>query len=134
VAERADEATGFRLGEERDAGKGKPERAALAAGGLAAILAGACCLGPLVLVSVGVSGAWLASFQLLEPYRPFFIGIAALALAFAGRRIYRPAAQCEPGDVCAVPRVRRGYKVGFWSVAVLLVFMLVYPYFAPLFY
>lgn len=134
MAERVNEAAGFRIGGQRDTTERKPERAALAAGGVAALLAGACCLGPLVLVSVGVSGAWLANFQLLEPYRPFFIGIAALALAFAWRRIYRPAAQCKPGEVCAMPRARRGYKVGFWSVAVLLVFMLVYPYFAPLFY
>src|SRR6185295_17066297 len=38
----------------------------LAAGGIAALLAGACCLGPFVLVSVGLGGAWLSNFQLLE--------------------------------------------------------------------
>ena len=110
------------------------ERIALAAGGVAALLAGACCLGPLVLVSLGVTGAWLAYLPRLEPYRPVFLGAAALALAFAWRRIYRPAAQCKPGEVCALPPVRRGYQIGFWSVATLLAFMFVYPYFAPLFY
>lgn len=35
----------------------KTSRGALAAGGLAAILASTCCLGPLVLVALGVSGA-----------------------------------------------------------------------------
>jgi mercuric ion transport protein len=84
-------------------------------------------------VSVGVGGAWLAYLPRLEPYRPVFLGIAALALAFAWRRIYRPAAECKPGEVCAIARVKRGYKVGFWSIALLLAFMFVFPYFLPLF-
>ena len=110
------------------------ERTALAAGGIAALLAGACCLGPFILVSIGFGGAWLANFQLLEPYRPFLIALALAALAFAAWRIYRPAEVCEPGTACAVPRVRRGYKVGFWIVGALLVLTLALPYYAPLFY
>lgn len=43
----------------------KRESAALAAGGLSAVLASACCLGPLVLVSLGLGGgAWVSN-----PYR-----------------------------------------------------------------
>lgn len=114
--------------------KSFPDSAALAAGGVAALLAGACCVVPLVLVSVGLGGAWLANLQLLEPYRPAFIGIALVALGFAGWRIYRPAAAREPGGVCAVPRARRGYRTGFWIVGALLLAMLGFPYLAPLFY
>lgn len=113
---------------------GAAERGLLALGGLGALLAGTCCLAPLALVSVGVSGAWLANFRLLEPYRPIFLGVALVSLAFAWKRIYRPAAQCEPGTVCAIPRVRRSYRIGFWSVVVLLALMFAYPYAMPLFY
>jgi len=134
VAEPLNQPATFATDEERDATKRKPERAALAAGGLAALLAGACCLGPLILVSIGMSGAGLAYLPRLEPYRPLFLAVGALALAFAWQRIYRPAAECKPGEVCAIPRVRRGYKIGFWSVAALLLVVFVYPYFAPLFY
>jgi mercuric ion transport protein len=116
------------------AGSTGSESAALAAGGIAALLAGACCVVPFVLVSIGVGGAWLASLQLLAPYRPVFIGIAIVALGFAWKRIYRPAQACEPGTACAVPRVRRGYKIGFWMVAALFLVMLTYPYYAPLLY
>ena len=49
-------------------------RGALAAGGLAAILASTCCLGPLVLITLGFSGAWIGNLTALEPYRPIFIG------------------------------------------------------------
>ena len=61
-------------------------------------------------------------------------GIAVLALSFAWRKIYRPAGQCEPGQVCAVPRVRRAYKITLWVVAALVLIAFASPYFAPLFY
>lgn len=110
------------------------ESVALTTGGIAALLTGACCVAPLVLVSIGIGGAWLATLRQLEPYQPVFIGVALVALAFAWKRIYRPTAECEPGEACTVPRVRRGYKIGFWAVALLLLVMLGYPYLAPLLY
>lgn len=108
--------------------------AALTVGGLAAILASTCCLGPLVLIAIGFSGAWIGNLAKLEPYRPIFIGIALVAMFFGWRAIYRPAAQCNPGDVCALPQTKRLYKVLFWIVAVLVLIALSFPYLAPLFY
>lgn len=110
------------------------EKSTLAVGGLAAVLASACCLGPLVLVALGLSGAWIGNLTLLEPYRPIFIGAALVALFFAYRRIYRPVADCKPGEVCALPQVRRSYKVLFWIVAALVLVALLFPYVLPLFY
>ena len=107
---------------------------ALFVGGLAAILASTCCLGPLLLVAVGLSGAWIGNLTRLEPYRPFFIGAAVVALFFAGRRIFRPAHACEPGEVCAVPSTRRIYKILFVTVSVLVLIALVFPYVVKLFY
>ncbi len=91
-------------------------RGALFAGGLSAILASTCCLGPLVLVALGFSGAWIGNLTVLEPYRPLFIGVALVALLFAWRRIFRPASACKPGEVCAIPQVRATYKLisGSW--------------------
>jgi len=86
--------------------RGPTGSGALFVGGLAALLASACCLGPLVLVALGLSGAWIGNLTLLEPYRPFFVAGALVALFFAGRRIFRPAKACQPGDVCALPRTR----------------------------
>jgi mercuric ion transport protein len=107
---------------------------ALFVGSLAAILASTCCLGPLVLVALGLSGAWIGNLTRLEPYRPFFIAGALIALFFAGRRIFRPAQDCKPGEVCAVPRTRRIYKVLFVTVSVLVLIALVFPYVVKLFY
>ena len=109
-------------------------RGALVAGGLAAILASICCLGPLVLIVLGFSGAWIVNLTVLEPYRPIFIGAALVAMFFAYRRIFRPAQACKPGEVCSIPRVRIAYKIIFWIVAVLVVVALAFPYVLPLFY
>lgn len=108
--------------------------AALATGGVAALLASACCLGPLVLVTLGVGGAWIGNLTALEPYRPIFLGAALLALALAYRRIFRPASLCRPNEVCAVPRVRRAYRVVFGVVVLLVAVGLGFPYLLPLFY
>ncbi len=113
---------------------GRTGSGALFVGGLAAILASTCCLGPLVLVALGLSGAWIGNLTRLEPYRPFFIAGALAALFFAGRRIFRPAQACLPGEVCAVPRNRLVYKIVFWMVSALVLVALVYPYVAKFFY
>jgi mercuric ion transport protein len=117
---------------DRDA-KHTTERTALAAGGVAALLAGTCCLGPLVLVSVGLGGAWLSQLQRLEPVQPVFVAAALASLAWAGWRLYRPAA-CAPGGICATPWARRGYRIAFWVIAALLLVVLVFPHIAWLFY
>lgn len=128
--------TSFLLGARRVklAAAGQRGRGALAAGGLAAILASTCCLGPLVLVLLGFSGAWIGNLTLLEPYRPFFIGGGLVALFFAYRQIFRKAPVCEPGEICAVPQVKRGYKMMFWIVVGLVGIALASPYVLPLFY
>src|SRR5712692_9226659 len=98
--------------------RGTKGRGALFVGGLAAILASTCCLGPLVLLMLGISGAWIANLTALEPYRP----------------IFRPAVRCQPGEVCAVPEVRATYKVLFGLVVVLLLVAVSYPWMAPYLY
>lgn len=114
----------------------KPQqgRGALFTGGLAAILASTCCLGPLVLLTLGFSGAWIGNLTLLEPYRPLFIGAALVALFFAWRRIYRSAQACKPGDICTLPQVLSSYKLIFWIVVALVLVALGFPYVLPLFY
>ncbi|CAM5368683.1 mercuric ion transporter MerT [Eoetvoesiella caeni] len=112
----------------------KTDSTTLAVGGLAAILASTCCLGPLVLVTLGFSGAWIGNLTALEPYRPWFIGAALVAMFFAWRRIYRPVQDCKPGQVCAMPQVRTTYKLIFWILAMLVVVALGFPYVLPFFY
>ena len=115
----------------------KAAKTTLAGGALAAIVASACCLGPLVLVTVGISGAWISNLTALEPYRPVFIGVALAFMALAYRQIFIKARQpeaCEPGTLCALPATNSGYKIMFWVVSALVLLALAFPYFVPLFY
>ena len=128
-------ASGAQLaGEDRKARDSNAVRSELLVGGLAALLASTCCLGPLVLVMLGVGGAWVGNLAALAPYRPIFLGAALVALFLAGRRIFRPAQACKPEEVCAFPKVRTTYKLVFWAVAVLVLIALGFPYVLPLFY
>lgn len=112
----------------------KNQIAILATGGLAAILASACCVGPLILVSIGLGGAWVSNLQVLEPLKPGFLGVALLAMIFAYRRIFRPVADCKPGEICALPQARLTYKITFWIVIALMLVAFTFPYFAHYFY
>ncbi len=118
----------------RENSSGQPGLRSLVAGGLATLLASACCLGPLALISLGLSGAWIGKLTALEPYQPVFIGAALVALFFAGKRIWRPVAQCAPGEVCALPHVRRAYQILFAGVCALLLATLLFPLIAHWFY
>ena len=112
------------------------QKATLIGGALAAFAASVCCLGPLVLVALGVSGAWISNLTVLEPYRPIFIGTALVFMGFAWRRIYRrPVAEtCAPGQVCDLLQTNHVYRVMFWVVSALVLVALVFPYLLPLFY
>ncbi|MHB8915314.1 MAG: mercuric transporter MerT family protein [Thiobacillus sp.] len=105
----------------------------LLVGVLAAITASLCCVVPLVLVTLGVGGAWVASLTQFEPLRPVFIAITLVMLFLAWRRLYQPAS-CTPDKVCADFGLQRRQRVTFWSVSALIMVLLVFPWFAPLFY
>ncbi len=108
----------------------------LAAGGvLSAVLASACCIGPLVLLTLGISGAWIGNLTALEPYKPFF---AVIALGFIGAGFwhvyFRKPTVCEPGSYCARPSSARTTKAALWAALVLVVAALTIGWWAPLFY
>ena len=108
-------------------------RPPLLVGALAAITASLCCVVPLVLVTLGVGGAWVASLSRFEPLRPIFIAITLVMLFLAWRKLYQPA-NCTPDKVCADPGVQRRQRVIFWIVSAFISMLLVFPWFAPLFY
>jgi len=88
----------------------------------AALVGSICCLGPLVLVSLGAGGAWIGSLSALEAYRPFFMALSVVSLGLAFSRVYRSEeSHCEDGQVCARPTTKRVTKVSLW-LSVLLVF------------
>lgn len=106
----------------------------LIAGVLAAIGASVCCVGPLVLLTLGISGAWIGNLTAMEPYRPFFIGLTLLFLGLSFRKLYLVPQVCVPETPCADPLTIKRQRLIFWIVAVLLLGLLAVPTLAPLFY
>lgn len=98
---------------------------------LAAVGASLCCVAPLVLLSIGVGGAWMSSLTALEPYRPIFVLATVALLGFAGWRLHRREEDCAPGEACANPAVRRRQRVIFWLVALTVLALLAFPWYAP---
>ena len=109
-------------------------KGSLVAGVLSAIGASVCCVGPLVLLALGIGGAWIGNLTAFEPYRPVFIGLTLVFLGLAFRKLYLVPQACAPGMQCADPRTAKRQRLIFWSVTVLLLGLLVVPWVAPLFY
>ena len=109
-------------------------KGSLVAGVLAAIGASLCCVVPLVLLALGIGGAWIGNLTALEPYRPIFIGLTLLFLGLAFRQLYVTAPVCVPSTACADPRVLARQRTVFWVVVVLLGALLAVPWLAPMFY
>ena len=115
------------------AGNDRSHARLIAAGGmLGALAASACCILPLVFVTVGISGAWIGNLTALAPYKPYF---ATGTLALVGYGYYlvyaRPKRACADGS-CARPLPGRVVKLSLWAATVLVVAALAFDYVVPL--
>src|SRR6266568_5589419 len=99
-----------------------------AGGGVAAAVGSAlCCAGPLVAVFLGLSGAGLAAT--FEPLRPYFVGATVLSLAVGFAVLQREERRaCEPGMLCASPRVRQWMKRALWIATAVAVPLVTFPW------
>lgn len=108
----------------------------LAAGGvLGAVLASTCCIGPLVLLSLGISGAWIGNLTALEPYKPVFAAIALVFIGLGFWQVYvRPRMACEPGSYCARPGSALFTKTALWFATALVLAAITIGWWAPFLY
>ena len=94
-----------------------------------------CCTGPLVLASLGLSGAALSAWR---PWRPLFVvvslGLLILAFQMVGDA---GTAECEIGDgddgcaPCADPARIRRTRIWLYALAALSFLLLISPRWAP---
>ncbi|ASK89653.1 mercuric transporter MerT family protein [Sphingorhabdus sp. SMR4y] len=104
-------------------------------GAFGALLASSCCLAPLMLVTLGISGAWIGNLTMLEPYKWVFIAIAVVFLGLGFRQVYfRSAEPCEDGIYCARPETSLIVKSALWLAAALIFGSATVDWWAPLFY
>jgi len=105
----------------------------IAAGGLiGALAASSCCILPLVLFSLGVSGAWIGNFTQLAPYQPYFIAVTVVVLGAGYWLVYR-SSKLACDETCARPLPNRLVKASLILATVLIVAALGFDVVAPLF-
>ena len=115
-----------------DSGRGP---ALFALGGLlGAFAASSCCIMPLALFGLGLSGAWIGNLTRLAPYQPIFIA-ASLACLGAGAWLTRRESKraCAEGEACARPVPNRLVKAALVVAVLLVVAAIGLDFFGPLF-
>ena len=111
------------------------DRLLVVGGILGAIIASSCCVVPLLLITLGVSGAWIGNLTALEPYKAYFIAVTVVILSAGFWYIYiKPKKACAEGSYCARPESGRITKIVLWFATVLVLINATVNYWAPLFY
>jgi mercuric ion transport protein len=110
------------------------QRLITAGGLLGALAASSCCILPLILFGLGVSGAWIGNFTQLAPYQPYFIAATIGFLGYGYWLVYRSSqVACADGEACARPLPNLLTKAGLVLATILVVAALGFDFLAPLF-
>lgn len=105
-------------------------KAAMTGGILGALAMTSCCILPLVLFSLGATGAWIAQLGALYQYKWFFFAFAGGSLAYGLWKIYRPTPRtCEDGP-CERPVNQKFMKGALWTATFVVALSLAFPYVA----
>lgn len=99
---------------------------------LGALGATSCCILPLVLISVGISGAWIGNLTALAPYKPYFAAGTLALLGYGYYLVYVKQKQACADGPCARPLPNRLVKSSLWIATALVVAALAFDYVAPL--
>ena len=97
---------------------------------LAAVGASACCILPLVLLTLGIGGAWMSNLTAMEPYSPYFTTFTLIILGWVFHNLYIKPRNCEDDKACANSNVIKRQRIIFWIVSVVLMVMVTFPYYA----
>jgi mercuric ion transport protein len=116
-----------------DARAGRAQQLVAAGGILGAVAASSCCIVPLLLFSVGVSGAWIGNLTRLAPYQPIFIAVTLGCLGYeywlvrSARR-----AACAEGAACSRPLPNRVVTIALIAATLLVAAAVAFDFLAPL--
>ena len=87
-------------------------------------------MGPLLLLLLGFSGAWIGNLTILAPYQPLFIAAAVGFIGLGFLRVYRrPQVPCVEG-YCARPASLRVAKIGLYAATIFVCVAVAFPYIA----
>ncbi|NOV31949.1 hypothetical protein DDY07_19815 [Methylomonas sp. ZR1] len=100
---------------------------------LAAVGASACCVGPFLLLSLGIGGAWISTLTALEPARPFFMILTLIFIGLGYRKLYLTPDRCAVGEICFPSNNQRRQRLLFWLGSAFILILLAFPWLAPFF-
>lgn len=109
-----------------------PERRGWAAttfAALGALAMTSCCILPLVLVSFGVSGVFIAQMTALYAYKWYTFAVAAAFLGYGFYKAYQPV-RCADGT-CSRPMNRTTMRTVLWAAAAVILVAMLFPYVSP---
>ncbi len=100
---------------------------------LGALAMTSCCILPLLLVSLGVTGVFIGQLTALYAYKWLTFSFAAASLGYGFWKAYRPspAATCADGT-CSNPVNRRVMRSLLWAAFALILLALGFPTLAPI--
>jgi len=98
---------------------------------VAGIAASTCCLGPRVLLTLGISGSWIGNLSAMEPYRPLFVGITLVFLGLTFHKLYRVPQACAVDKPCARPGSLRKQRIIFWLISIFVLVVMSFPWYGP---
>ena len=104
-----------------------------AAGILGSVAASSCCIIPLLLFSLGVSGAWIGNLTRLAPYQPLFIAVTLASLGCGYWLVLRTRRMaCAADAACARPLPNKVVTIALVIATLLVAAALAVDFLAPL--
>tara|TARA_R110002051_G_scaffold112821_1_gene185513 strand:+ start:3514 stop:3924 length:411 start_codon:yes stop_codon:yes gene_type:complete len=102
-------------------------------GVLGALAMTSCCILPLVLVSFGVTGVFIAQLGALYAYKWYTFTLSAAFIGYGFYKAYRPAADAEAcvDGTCARPINRWAMRATLWSATAIVAVAMSFPYITP---
>tara|TARA_R110000868_G_scaffold172700_1_gene408664 strand:+ start:1617 stop:2216 length:600 start_codon:yes stop_codon:yes gene_type:complete len=98
----------------------------------AAIAASSCCIPPVIALIAGVGGS-ASALSWMEPFRPYLIGLAVIAIGYAWYTYLKPKKADDCCEVDAKPKwyQTKGFLIGITLFAVVSI---AFPYYSSIFY
>lgn len=93
-------------------------------------LASLCCLGPLLIVSLGAGGAWASYTTFFEPYRPYMMGLVGILLCYSFYKLYIKPPTCGIGGACISPKMLLIQRALFWIITAISIAFLTFPWYS----
>ncbi len=124
------------MGRARSGADEQTKKTIFAGGSIIGALAmSSCCILPLVLFSLGATGAWIGNLASLYQYKWIFLLITAGFLAGGFYLVYgKPrTGGSGSGTCCTSPLADRINKTVLWAATVLALAATAFPYVAPAF-